>query len=1333
MNSASQPMPPAQPLRREHSAPPGKLLPLSPPGGQPRSELSDAAVVSRSWGMAFATLVSRITGFAKIVLLAATLGAALSSAFSVANQLPNLIAALVLEATFTAIFVPVLARAEQDDADGGAAFVRRLVTLATTVLLVATLLSVAAAPLLVRLMLGREPAVNEPLTTALAYLLLPQVICYGLSAMLMAILNTRNVFGPPAWAPVVNNVVAIATMGVYLAVPGPLSVDPVRMGNAKLLVLGIGTTLGVVTQTAVLLMAIRRQRISLRPLWGIDERLKSFGAMAAAMVFYVLISQLGLVVTNQIASTAAASGPAIYNYTWQVLMLPYGMIGVTVLTVVMPRLSRNAAADDIPSVLADLSLASRLTLITLIPAVAFMTVGGSAIGSALFAYGNFGELDASYLGTAITLSAFTLIPYALVLLQLRVFYAREQPWIPIVMIVVVTTVKIIASLLMPHITDNNDLVAGYLGLANGVAFLAGAITGYYLLRNALRPAGGHLLGTAEVRTILVTITASLLAGLIAHVVDQLLGLNRLTAFGGGAGSLLRLFVLSVIMVPILAAVMLRAQVPEALAALATFRGWIGSNPAAARQRDPVRSAPREAVSPPSSSVTPLMGAVSPARKSMKVAARKAVTPDQLSRPGVVTYPEHRNSSTPGEYPVQDPIRRGAPEQVAGAGMGKGPGMTDGPSDNASSKPVSEADLPRRAGPDGTVLPRERLGEPPAEGVPPAQAAARSTSSPTGSDGPAPPRTTPRAASSPAVDDFQPDIPPDLHSGPVAAPLASAISARPNGPNGDASADLDLGPVDFDDAGDPIEFDAPREPAPTGSDGPAPPRTASRAASSPEWSPLQDDIHLVPGASIAGGRYRLLVFHGGAPRLQFWQALDTALDRQVALTFVDPDGTLSDDQLREILSRTLRLSRIDKRGIARVLDVIHTGAGGTVVAEWIRGGSLQEVADTSPSAVGAARAMQTLAAAAEAAHHAGVALSIDHPSRVRVSIEGDVVLAFPATMPETTPDDDIRGIGGALYALLVNRWPLPESGVHSGMAPAPRDPAGMPIDPGSMDPDIPFQISAATTHSIQGDGAIRSAATLLNLLQQATAVADRTELLSPIQEPPPMPARPSDFRPLAPQDTQARLRRHRGVMIGIGAGGAIIVVALLVLASVLTRMFGDVGSLDKDQLGLNSPTTSSAAGNESAAAGSIVKPVSATIFSPGGDPDNPSQAGQAIDGNLATAWETDIYRDAVPFPSFKSGVGLLLQLPNPTAVGNVTIDVASTGTKIQIRSSATSTPATLDDTTALTQPTPVHPGHNSIPIKASAPTSHLLVWISTLGTTDGKSRAAISEITVQAES
>ena len=547
--------------------------PSSPPPR--RAELSDAAVVSRSWGMAFATLISRITGFFRIVLLAAILGAALSSAFSVANQLPNMVAALVLEATFTAIFVPVLARAERDDPDGGTAFVRRLVTLATTLLLATTVLSVAAAPLLVRLMLGGDPQVNEPLTTAFAYLLLPQIIFYGLTSVYMAILNNRNVFAPTAWAPVLNNVVAIVTLGVYVLVPGELSVDPVRMGNAKLLVLGIGTTLGVVAQAAMLLVSLRRHRVDLRPLWGIDDRLKKFGSMAAAMMLYVLISQGGLIVGNEIASHAAASGPAIYNYTWLVLQLPFGMIGVTVLTVVMPRLSRNAAADDNPAVLADISLATRLTMLTLIPVVALMTVGGPAMGSALFAYGNFGATDAGYLGMAITLSAFTLIPYSMVLLELRVFYAREEPWTPIALIVVITAVKIAGSLVAPKLTHDPELVAGYLGFANGLGFVAGATVGYVLLRRHLKPAGGRLLDRNVVRTVVITLGASVVAGLLGYGADRLLGLDRLTTGGGGLGSLLRLTVLSSIMLPVTGALLVLARVPDAQAAVAAVRRRLG--------------------------------------------------------------------------------------------------------------------------------------------------------------------------------------------------------------------------------------------------------------------------------------------------------------------------------------------------------------------------------------------------------------------------------------------------------------------------------------------------------------------------------------------------------------------------------------------------------------------------------------------------------------------------------------------------------------------------------------------------------------------------------------
>lgn len=486
----------------------------------------------------------------------------------------------------------------------------------------------------------------------------------------------------------------------------------------------------------------------------------------------------------------------------------------------------------------------------------------------------------------------------------------------------------------------------------------------------------------------------------------------------------------------------------------------------------------------------------------------------------------------------------------------------------------------------------------------------------------------------------------------------------------------------------------------------------------------DDTHLVPGATVGAGRYRLLVFHGGPPALQFWQALDTALDRQVALTFVDPDRILPDGQVQEILARTLKLSRIERPGVARVLDVTNTGSGGLVVSEWIRGGSLKEVADTAPSAIGGARAIQSLAAAAGAAHEAGVALSIDHPGRVRVSIEGDVALAFPATMPGATPEDDIRGIGAALYALLVDRWPLAEAGVPSGLRPAETDPAGEPLEPRALNRDIPFQISAAAARSVQGGGGIRSAATLLNLLQQATAVADRTDLIEPVGA-----SAPAAARPPAEDDLEAQARRKRNLLIGVGIGAGVLVVALIVLASVLSSIFGDVGGgLKGDQLGLNPSTSQSAAPS-----GSVVKPVGVTVFSPAGGADNPDKADLALTGSPGSGWETDTYTDPVPFPNFKNGVGLMLQLPQPTKVGSVSLTVPSTGTQVQIRSASSASPASLDDTTVLTGATTLKTGSNTIDVNASSPTSYLLVWISTMGTTDGKNRTEISGLTVRAAS
>ncbi|RAV16985.1 serine/threonine protein kinase [Mycolicibacterium sp. GF69] len=146
---------------------------------------------------------------------------------------------------------------------------------------------------------------------------------------------------------------------------------------------------------------------------------------------------------------------------------------------------------------------------------------------------------------------------------------------------------------------------------------------------------------------------------------------------------------------------------------------------------------------------------------------------------------------------------------------------------------------------------------------------------------------------------------------------------------------------------------------------------------------------------------------------------------------------------------------------------------------------------------------------------------------------------------------------------------------------------------------------------------------------------------------------------------------------------------------------------------------------------MVKPARATVFSPDGAPDNPQSAELAIDDDPSTAWSTVTYTDAVPFPNFIEGMGLMLQLAEPTALSAVAIDVSSTGTEVQIRASPTATPDTLSDTTELTPPASLQPGHNRIPVDDETKTSNVLVWISTLGTTDGKSRTEISDITLYA--
>lgn len=469
--------------------------------------------------VALASLVSRVTGFLRqIALLAVLTIGAVTDSYTVANTLPVIVYQLLIGGVLSSVLVPVLVRAQVEDEDGGDTYARRLITLAGAILLVATVLAVLAAPLLTSIYTGAAGEGSTPeLTTALLYLLLPQIFFFGIGAVFGAILNSRGIFGPFAWAPVLNNVVVLIVLGVFALMPGEISVDPVRMGEPKLLVLGIGVTLGIVVQALVLIPALRRMGLRYRPVWGIDARLKETGGLAVWVLGYVLIGQLGYLVMTRVTTSAAGGSLTAYSNAWLLLQVPYGILGVSLLTVLMPRMSRAAAEDRTDDVIADLSLGARLSAVFLLPISALITVFGTPIALALFGLRPDNVDGAELIGSTLAVSAFGLLPYAITMLQLRVFYAMADSRTPALLQAATIGFQIPLFLLCGALLPPGQVVLA-LAAGNGLSYVFAAVLGQVVLRRRL----GRLPTAEVVGTMASTTVASLLGTLVAFGVVTLL-------------------------------------------------------------------------------------------------------------------------------------------------------------------------------------------------------------------------------------------------------------------------------------------------------------------------------------------------------------------------------------------------------------------------------------------------------------------------------------------------------------------------------------------------------------------------------------------------------------------------------------------------------------------------------------------------------------------------------------------------------------------------------------------------------------------------------------------
>ena len=337
--------------------------------------------------IASGTMVSRVLGFVKMVVLAAAIGQSSSAAaetFGLANQLPNNVYALVAGGVMSAVLVPQIVKASKG-ADGGESYVSKILTLGGTVFLLLAVVATVAAPVLVQVyaVSGGDDGLgftNEQmaLATALAYWCMPQILFYAIYTLLGEIYNARSQFGPYTWAPVVNNLVSIAGLGAFMLLFGGEQANrAVDVWDAdRIALLGIVTTGGVAVQALVLVIFFRKTGLRFRLDFGWrGVGLGATGKAAMWLFGIVIIGQIKGVVQSRVASMGEVANIATMQNSWFVFSLPHSIIAVSIAIAYFTRMSHHASESNLPGIRADLSSALRgVGMLTTISAVALAVV-----------------------------------------------------------------------------------------------------------------------------------------------------------------------------------------------------------------------------------------------------------------------------------------------------------------------------------------------------------------------------------------------------------------------------------------------------------------------------------------------------------------------------------------------------------------------------------------------------------------------------------------------------------------------------------------------------------------------------------------------------------------------------------------------------------------------------------------------------------------------------------------------------------------------------------------------------------------------------------------------
>jgi putative peptidoglycan lipid II flippase len=372
------------------------------------------------------TLLSRLTGLIRVSAFAAVLGSGrFDDAYQLANTLPNILYEFVMGGLLSALMIPLLVQ-EQERHGKDSAEAWRVANLLLgyvgTILAAVSAVAILFAPQLVTLLTGLGKGTHAQESRELAVYFFrffaPQMFFYGLNAVFMAILNSHGIFAITAGAPIFNNLVVIATLILY------------RFGAIGLTGLAVGTTAGIAAMALVQVPWLLKVRMPIRPRVSLsDPLLRSVVSLGLPMLAVALANLIATAARANLLYTVG-SGYTTYTFCFQLIMMPHGIIAVSIATVLYPRLAQAAANTNAGEFQNTLSLGTRWTVLVLLPVSIVLAVLSEPIVRVLFERGQFSYSNTRLTAEFLSVYALSILPYALVLLATRGFYAWQDTLTP---------------------------------------------------------------------------------------------------------------------------------------------------------------------------------------------------------------------------------------------------------------------------------------------------------------------------------------------------------------------------------------------------------------------------------------------------------------------------------------------------------------------------------------------------------------------------------------------------------------------------------------------------------------------------------------------------------------------------------------------------------------------------------------------------------------------------------------------------------------------------------------------------------------------------------------